>query len=191
MPGLLNNSNELFKLSDLIMPAYLTEKKLGLILSEIFPAFEFIHDKSVPGSANNRWRPDYRCEINKLIVEFDGDSHYCKAARIISDNTKDAEFINLGYKIVRIPYFIQITSDVLRHIFNLNKPFTQQYPNGFIDPAAILPADFCELGVKKFLEDLEIFSFHKNEIIASLIQKVKEKKDVNLVMPPSIQYLVK
>lgn len=172
------------------MPSYLTEADLGVILSVIFPALEFVHDKSVPGSKNARWRPDYRCEKIKLIIEFDGDSHYCKAARIISDHEKDAEYKSLGYKIIRIPYFIQMTSDVLAHVFGISKPFTKKYPHGFIDPKAVLPADFCELGIQKFVADLSTFSFHKNEVINSLIQQIAMKKNINLVLPPSIQYLI-
>lgn len=172
------------------MPSYLTEAGLGVILSEVFPAFEFVHDKSVPGSNNTRWRPDYRCEKIKLIVEFDGDSHYSKAARIISDCEKDSEYKRLGYKIIRIPYFIQMSSDVLVHVFGISQPFTQKYPQGFIDPKAMLPADFCELGVKKFVDDLSTFFFHKKEVIDSLIQKIAVKKNINLVLPSSIQYLI-
>jgi hypothetical protein len=71
---------------------YLTEKWMGQIFSELLPEEEIIHDKSVPNAINKRRRPDFRFEQRKLIVEFDGDSHYCQAKRIISDREKDQDY---------------------------------------------------------------------------------------------------
>jgi hypothetical protein len=158
------------------MPQYLTEKNLGLILNELFPNNDFIHDKSVPNSKNKRRRPDFRSDERKLIIEFDGDSHYCKAQRIKTDIEKDKDYEALGYRIYRIPYFIQITTYVLKDIFDENIQFKQRYPNGFIDPKAILPADFCELGIELFLKNLKRFDYHAEEIIDSLKNKIKAKR---------------
>ena len=121
-----------------------------------------------------------------LIIEFDGDSHYCKTQRIKSDVEKDEDYTLLGYRVVRIPYFIQITSQVLKYIFDENIMFKQRYPNGFIDLKATLPADYCELGVKLFKKDLLRFDYHAEEIINSLNDKIKEKRDVELVLPSSL-----
>jgi len=168
------------------MPEYLTEKNLGLILNELFPGNDFIHDKSVPKSQNRRRRPDYRSEERMLIIEFDGDSHYCKAQRIKSDIEKDEDYASLGYQIFRIPYFVQITTPVLKSIFNEDITFEQRYPNGFIDNRAVLPSDFCELGIELFKNDLVRFEYHAEEIIESLKEKIKEKEDAELVVPSSI-----
>jgi len=154
-----------------MMPDYLTEKNLGLILDELFPINDFIHDKSVPDSKNKRRRPDYRSDERKLIIEFDGDSHYCAAQRIKSDMEKDQDYESLGYRIFRIPYFIQITSPVLKGVFDEDINFTQRYPNGFIDKKATLPSDFCELGVVQFLKDLQKFKYHAQEILETLKNK--------------------
>ncbi|WP_051786157.1 PDDEXK family nuclease [Endozoicomonas numazuensis] len=172
---------------------YLTEKRLGEIFSKLLPEEEIIHDKSVPNSKNKRRRPDYRFVSKKLIVEFDGDSHYCKAKRIIDDKEKDNDYIRLGYQVVRIPYFIQMNDELLGYIFgkNHNLQFEQVYPHGFIDKKAILPADFCELGIDQFKEDLNKFHEFKNEIIKSLQDKISELGNVNLVLPSSLQYLVR
>lgn len=172
------------------MKTYLTEQKLGLILKEIKPDLEFIYNKAVPGATNQRFRPDYRCERKKLIIEFDGYAHYCKASQIINDMEKDQNYELLGYKIVRIPYFIQMTTNVLFLIFAENIPFQQVYEHGFVDSEAVLPADFCELGLNKFLADLQTYAFHRQPIIESLKRKIAEKGNKNLVLPPSMQYLV-
>lgn len=172
------------------MPIYLTESNLGEILKDVVPELEFIHDKAVPEAKNKRRRPDYRCESEKLIIEFDGDTHYCKANRILTDAEKDEDYSALGYRIVRIPYFIQITDQVLKYIFGRSIEFKQVYPNGFIDPNAILPADFCELGISQFIKDLETFNYHKDEVIESLKSKVQEKGNISYVLPPSLNHLV-
>lgn len=172
------------------MVDYLTEKNLGTILDELFPNNDFIHDKSVPNSSNKRRRPDYRSDDRKLIIEFDGDSHYCKAQRIKSDTEKDHDYNSLGYRVFRIPYFLQITTPLLKEIFEENIPFTQRYKNGFIDSNAVLPADYCELGIQLFKQDLKRFSYHADEIIDSLQCKIAEKGDIELVLPSVLVKLV-
>lgn len=172
------------------MIEYLTEYNLGLILNEIFPNNDFVHDKSVPNSLNKRRRPDFRSDKRKLIIEFDGDSHYCKAERIKIDFEKDLEYVQLGYKVFRIPYFVQITTELIKDIFNENIQFKQRYPNGFIDSKAMLPANYCELGIVKFKKDLEWFSYHSDEIITSLKNKVEEMGDIDLVLPPSLRSII-
>ena len=172
------------------MPEYLTEKNLGLILNELFPDNDFIHDKAVPGSTNKRLRPDYRSDKMKIIIEFDGDSHYCKAQRIKTDIIKDKDYENLGYKVFRIPYFIQMSSKLIKMIFNIDRGYNQKYPNGFIDKKAILPADFCELGIELFKKDLKKFSYCKQEILDSLKMKIQETNDIEVVIPPSLKKLI-
>ena len=170
---------------------YLNESKLGDLLEVLFPNEEFIHDKAVPNSKNKRKRPDYRCDNLKLIIEYDGFGHYTVSKNIISDIDKDLDYTSMGYKVIRIPYFIQLTKEVIYNLFNikLDKDL-YSYPHGFIDKKAVLPADFCELGIKKFREDLERFSFVKEDIIKSLNQHLKTK-DINIILPPSLQYLIK
>jgi len=169
---------------------YLTEEKLGIFLNLYFKDL-FIHNKAVIESKNKRFRPDYQSKKLKIIIEFDGYSHYCNSKQIKRDNTKDYEYKNLGYKIFRIPYFIQLSNNLIFLIFNDNFNIEQIYPNGFIDSKAILPADFCELGNKKFLNNLDTFYYCKTDIINSLKNKVNELNDINLVLPPSLNYIIK
>lgn len=170
---------------------YLNEAKLGEILKILFPNKDFIHDKAVPTSSNRRKRPDYRCDDLNLIVEFDGYGHYTVSKNIISDLDKDEDYNNLGYKVIRIPYFIQLTKEVIFDLFDIEiEEELYTYPHGFIDKKAILPADFCELGVKKFKDDLIKFSYIKDDIINSLSKQL-EIKDINIVLPPSLSYLTR
>lgn len=168
---------------------YLTEESLYLALEKIFPSEVFIRDKIVPLS-NSKKRPDYRCDQLKLIVEFDGDQHYRSAKKIKSELIKDQTFQQIGYHIVRIPYFVQISSLTIEKLFGRKILFEQTFPHGFIDKKVIMPSDFCELGIKKFEKDLERFNYIKTDIINSLKEKVIELDDIELVVPSSLEYLL-
>ena len=91
------------------------EDYLSVIFPEI-PENEWIHDKPIEGSVR-RIRPDYRCDLLKLIIEFDGVQHYQQPDTILKDYENQAFYESLNYKVVRIPYFIQLTNDVIRLLF--------------------------------------------------------------------------
>jgi very-short-patch-repair endonuclease len=42
----------------------------------------------IPGMSR-RYRPDFRSERHRLIVEFDGDEHYRSAKKILRDEERD------------------------------------------------------------------------------------------------------
>ena len=169
---------------------YLTEANLSDALKEIFPSEKFVHDKIVV-SSGIKSRPDYVFENLKLIVEFDGDQHYRSAKKIKTELKKNNFFQNLGYTVIRIPYFIQISSATIEHLFVKKISYNQIYPHGFISKTVVMPCDFCELGIKKFEKDLERFSYIKNDIIKSLQEKVIELGDLEFVVPSSLEYLLK
>lgn len=165
---------------------YLTEALLGEFLNEAYDS-EWIHDKQF---IEGRVRPDYRNDIEHLIVEFDGYLHYTKASQILRDKEKDILYRNHGYDVVRIPYFVQLSNEVSLLLFNRYPINPLSYPHGFIDSKAVLPCDFCELGIQRFLQDLEKYAIIKDDIVKSIKDKVTELGDVNKVLPPSIQYLI-
>ena len=170
--------------------SYLTEANLGKIFQIAQPDVSFVHDKAVPNS-RIKTRPDYRFESLKLIVEFDGNRHYQDAGVIVRDREKDRIYTAMGYRIVRIPYFVQMTQELLRECFGKQIPYNQVYQHGFIDKKAELPANFCELGVQRFVADLARFSSYQAEIIQSLRERIVEKGEVDLVVPPSLIDLVR
>lgn len=154
---------------------YLDEIKLGQCLAEIFPDYKFIHDKTVPGAGISN-RPDYRCEELKLIVEFDGYQHYCQIDTIFKDRLKDEAYTSMGYRVVRIPYFVQLTSDVVKHYFGVNDIDIQiNFPHGFIaDKGEKLPSEFCSLGLIRFMTELQELSFLRGDIIQRLRAKIQK-----------------
>ncbi|AJR03562.1 hypothetical protein [Siansivirga zeaxanthinifaciens] len=170
--------------------AYLTERLLGDVLGIVFPEHEFIHDRIVPNSGTRK-RPDYRNDDLMLIVEFDGDKHYREVSKIKSEEEKTICYSNMGYRVVRIPYFVQITPETTRLLFDLEHDYTNDYPHGFIDEGAILPCDFNELGISKFLNDLNRFEIIRHQIIHSIREKIQaNNNEIERVLPPSIQSLV-
>lgn len=127
-------------------------------------------------SAN--YRPDICIHSNKTIIEFDGYRHYQTASVILSDRTRDSYFEKEGYEVIRIPYFVQLCDNVVNILFShlMAAPvhIEQTYPHGFIDQKALIPADFCELGVEKFLNDLnaKFDSTIRNDILHSMKNRI-------------------
>jgi very-short-patch-repair endonuclease len=169
--------------------AYLTEESLAQELRHLYPGEQFIRDKTVPGSGIRK-RPDYRCDNLKLIVEYDGPRHYRQAYRIKQDLRKRDCYEKMGFKVVRIPYFVQLTTETVQTLFGLVKEVHEDFPHGFIIKTVTLPADFCELGIELFKEDLARFQSIRTEIVQSLRNKVNDLGDFDLVLPRSLSYVL-
>jgi very-short-patch-repair endonuclease len=127
---------------------YLTESLLGVFLSERLNS-NYENDRVLKGS-NIRGRYDYIFYKEKLIIEFDGYKHFSSSKQIMSDKCKNEISFNLGFKLIRIPYFVQLDNEVIKFFFKdeiKNTKTFNNYPHGFIDPKAMLPSDYCELGL--------------------------------------------
>jgi hypothetical protein len=122
---------------------------------------------------SHKFRPDFISHRKKIVVEFDGYLHYTKAKTILDDMTKDAILLSDGYCVIRVPYFVQLDKRVMNILFGeFLEPFDfNNYPHGFVDQKAVLPADFCSLGVQRFKSDLEKFDYIRDEILDSLKMK--------------------
>ena len=160
---------------------YLTEDSLYELLTHLYTDFEIIRNKIVPNS-NIKNRPDFRIESKKLIIEFDGYRHYTMPNVILTDINKDKVYSSIGYTVIRIPYFIQMTFELQKLLFDTVCNVETSYPHGFIDDAALLPAAYCELGIIRFKNDLEKFKLVYADIINSLKYKNKPLLEI---LPPS------
>jgi len=151
---------------------FLTEQSLGIFLKDMFKT-DFVHDKVLVG----RFRPDYRNDELHLIVEFDGYAHYTSSTNILRDRVKDAEELKLGYKIVRWPYFVQMSQLSAKHFLGIDYDVKQTYDDGFIDSKCICPADFCELGIEKFAYEFKTLPEKiQNSIVRSLERKITKSR---------------
>ena len=151
------------------MMQHLNESILGDCLKQLYPNETFIHDKVVPNSGI-KLRPDYCCERMKLVVEFDGYHHFQKMDTILSDHVKNKTYTGMGYKVVRIPYFVQLSSETVKHYFNMVVDWPQSYPHGFVSKDALTPMDFNRVGYELYLKHLANLPQH-------IVKEIKESED--------------
>ena len=130
-------------------------------LSVIFPGSEWIHDTSfgVHGGINYRIRPDYRCDTLKIIVEFDGLQHYQKPDIIRKDRENQIIYEQFGYKVVRIPYFIQLTNKVVFELFGVKvgEPLFPENIPSMGPKGQNTPAFCCPAGIKRMAAEFKHF----------------------------------
>ena len=131
------------------------EDYLSVIFPDI-PEGAWIHDKAIEGS-NRRTRPDYRCEDLHLIIEFDGVQHYQQPDTIRKDRENQAFYESLGYKVIRIPYFIQLTNDVIRQMFgvDVSEPMFDPAIPSMGKQGRNSPAYCCHAGLIRMVEEFK------------------------------------
>lgn len=145
----------------------LNENNLLEYLKVIYPEEnDWLHNKNFEG-----YRPDYRSEKLKIILEWDGPLHYTNARTILRDNLKKELYTKMGYKVISIPYFIQLNHNTIYTYFKRDIQIERKYPNGFItdNKNLKLPADFCSMGLIRYQHDIEIQDVYtRKEIEESL-----------------------
>jgi hypothetical protein len=131
-------------------------------LKVIFPKTkDWIHDKAL-GEVNGkryRMRPDYRSEELKLIIEFDGLQHYRKPDIIEKDIKNDELYKSFGYKVVRIPYFVQLTDKAVKTLFDIDvsEELFDESISSLSAKGQHSPAYLCPAGVKRMAEEFKKF----------------------------------
>lgn len=145
---------------------WLTESRLKNILHELFPKQEIISNKQIIISTK-KFFPDYRIQSKKIIVEFQGCQHFTSSKIVYKDSIRKKLFENEGYTFIEIPYFIQLTENVIEKLFPMVdlKDFTlpfYPYPHGFVHPKSVVPGDFCIKGLDKYVE---LLSCYPDEVV--------------------------
>lgn len=164
--------------------AYLTESKLYDFVKILYHGYEIVYNKRFP---NSLYTPDMYLPEKNILIEHDGNLHYDKPGSVISDIRRDKWFQSLGITTIRVPYFVQLNTVVIKDLFNIDFDFKQVYPHGFVDKKVVLPAVFSEIGVERFLQQLEKFSYIRQDIKDSLEQKIIDLKDERLVITKVIK----
>lgn len=131
-------------------------------LSVIFPnVHDWIHDKQI-GEINGkkyRYKPDFRSETLKMIIEFDGLQHYTNPEQILKDDEHTRLYEKGGYKVVRIPYFIQLTNDVVEKMFGVE--VGEDLFNPTVSSMAVsgknTPAFLCPAGIKRMAREFKTY----------------------------------
>lgn len=156
-------------------------KRTGLekYLEIIFPNVkDWEHDKPLYfWDENNKkhfYRPDYRSENLKMIIEFDGLPHYQNPDIILKDEEKNEIFKELGYKVIRIPYFIQLSNKVVKKLFNVDvkeKLFDENIPSLNIE-SRNTPAYLCPMGIRRMAIDFLDKSTEQLNVNIEYLQKI-------------------
>lgn len=136
-------------------------KFLGLddYLPFLYPNKIWVHDKPFGkrGGESSRIRPDFLCEEEKLIIEFDGLQHYTNPLNIRKDSENQAVYESFGFKVIRIPYFINLTNEVVREMFGINVHGNMFDPN--LPSMSVkwqnTPAFCCVEGIRRMAEDFK------------------------------------
>ncbi len=160
--GFLRETNALAMKAGIDKDTGLHRTGLEDYLQVIFPQInDWIHDKAlgIVNEVRYRSRPDYRSEKLKLIVEFDGLQHYTKPDIIEKDIKTTELYHNFGYKVVRIPYFIQLSNKAVKTLFDIN--VSEELFDDTISSLGIngqnTPAYLCPAGLNRMAEEFMKF----------------------------------
>lgn len=160
--GFLRETNALARNARIDKDTGLHRTGLEDYLKVIFPNIDdWIHDKAL-GMVNGttyRSRPDYRSEKLKLIIEFDGLQHYTKPDIIEKDLKTTELYKTLGYKVVRVPYFIQLSNKAVKTLFDID--VSEELFDETISSLGIegqnTPAYLCPAGLNRMAEEFKQF----------------------------------
>ena len=154
---------------------YLVQAKLEEALMAIVGAAAWRgREVQVVSGRRQRWDMVYETSAGRMAVEFDGDEHYRHTLKMKIDSEKDGLAKLGGYQVVRIPYWVQLTSETLKHYFGMNADVVQSFPHGFIT-TKVFPASFCEMGIARFKRELEALPEGvRLSVIASLRDRAAE-----------------
>lgn len=163
MFGFLRETEEVAFKAGIDIKTGINRTGLDTYLSYIFPnCDDWIHDKPIGIIIDGKKcmkRPDYRSESLKLIIEFDGLLHYQKPTNIIKDKENSLLYESLGYNVIRIPYFIQLTKANVYKLFSIeceNELFPEDVCSLYVEDENT-PAFLCLEGIKRMAEEFRKF----------------------------------
>lgn len=167
------------------------ESSLKEWLEYIFPGDDIVYDSSIPKEIwsdrcdkysnvevkYERFRPDARIESLGVVIEFNGPDHYRVPSVMLQDANKEVICKQLGYKVVQIPYFVQLNPETVKYYFDVEITDGCDLPSGFystsgkdIDLNPYMPACFCSMGWNRFTYELkQLPEITRYEIINSLL----------------------
>jgi hypothetical protein len=149
-------------------------------------------EKPIPELKNNRIKFDCVNFEEKVTIEYQGNHHYQVVSNILRDDRKQKLAEEQGFTCIQYPYWLGIHPEYMNELFGErivgNLP---HIPAGFISKTVVLPADFCEMGIQRFKKEYNELPTHlQNEIRESLIIKIEELQNIDLVLPTNLRYIV-
>lgn len=160
--GFLRETNEMAEKAGIDPKTKLPRTGLETYLAKIYPNVnDWVHDQTLPEEIETerkigRIRPDYRSEKLKMIVEFDGTQHYQSPFQIKRDQENTEKYKELGYKVVRIPFFIQLSKEAVKVLFGVDMSeelFIEENHPSLGKDDKCTPACFCPAGIKRMAKE--------------------------------------
>jgi len=144
-------------------------------LKVIFPKLEWVHDKTF--GDGHRIRPDYLCKKAKLIVEFDGLQHYTDPRVIEKDRRNQDIYEDYGYRVIRIPFFVQMTRKVVLELFGVDvgKDLCDPELPSMGTEFHNTPAYFCVRGLGRMATEMSRFEQQLDVNLKHLIEEDNDK----------------
>ena len=128
------------------------------------------------------WDMWYRDGDRTVVVECDGDQRYRNTLKIKPDDEKDAVAKELGFKVVRVPYWVQLDATTLKHWFGIDAVVEQDFPHGFI-VTKIFPASFCAMGIARFERELAVLPEAVRAAVLTSLRDRADEHGVEFVVP--------
>lgn len=168
---------------------YLTQAKLERALRQIVGVGNWRGSEVRLPTGRRRWDMSYEIGGQATVVEFDGDEHYRHTLKIKADREKDGIACKYELRVVRVPYWVQLTNETLRYYFDLDADITQDLPHGFIT-TEVFPASFCELGVIRFEKELDLLPIGVKRDVLKSLRDCADKHGAEYVLPKSMRNLL-
>jgi hypothetical protein len=154
----------------------------------------FFEKKSISEYKLNRFSLDIYFPECGVALEYDGPDHYDKVANHERDLRKNQLCFEKNIKLIRWPYYFQLTKDVAKFIFNdfysdkkyyesIKIIYDASNESEVLAPglhgSKFTPANFTSLGVKRFINDIMSAPISlRSQVIYSLrlYEKMIQKK---------------
>lgn len=111
------------------------------------------------------------------------------ALKIKADREKDEVARASGTRVVRFPYWVQLTSETLEHYFGLEANVVQAFPHGFVTTKHF-PSSFCEMGLERFARELEAVPKHVRGAVVESLRARMVEHGIEYVVPRGLRHLV-
>ena len=130
----------------------------------------FLEGNNVSENKLARFGLDIYFPGDKVAFEYDGPDHYDKVANHERDLRKNELCEEQGIRLVRWPYYFQLTRDVARYFFSdhysdmkyemaIDAVYRTKNENEILAPglhkSQFTPANFTSLGIKRFLKEMK------------------------------------
>ncbi|MGI5863948.1 MAG: hypothetical protein ACOX6T_18095 [Myxococcales bacterium] len=137
---------------------YLVQAKLESALRQIVGAAAWRgSEQHVVHGKKLRWDMVFETSSGKVAGEYDGDEHYRNSLKTKIDNEKDRYARNEGYHVVRIPYWVQLTTETLKYYFELDAEIVQDFRHGFITTKIVFWRRSAKWALIGFAASLTLF----------------------------------